>query len=185
MLDLLQQHLAKCFAAFQETGCDLNSFKAFLRSKQATEPAIDCVPDNVFKLILSIPVMLRELGQLIYTPNLTLEMRALAGGIYSYVFNPFDYINEEVVGFLGFIDDALIVFYGMKLIESIDNKIQFTTIRNKDLESAVEECEKLLIEDLVLALKSYPQQISGILSTANLKTNTMSDLSSSSETLVP
>jgi len=182
MLDLLQQHLSKCFTVFQETGCDLNSFQTFLRSEQVAESAISPVPDNVFKLILSIPIMLRELGQLIYTPNLTLEMRALAGGIYSYVFNPFDYINEEVVGFLGFIDDALIVFYGMKLIESIDDKIRFTTIHNTDLEGAVEECEKLLIEDLVLALKAYPRQVSGILSTANLKTN---EVSCFPETIVP
>jgi uncharacterized membrane protein YkvA (DUF1232 family) len=175
MLDLLQEYLTKCFTAFQETGSNLNSFKAFLRSEQVTESTISPVSDNVSKLILFIPIMLRELSQLIYTPNLTLEMRALTGGIYSYVFNPFDYINEEVVGFLGFIDDALIVFYGMKLIESIDDKIRFTTIHNTDLESAVEECEKLLLEDLVLALKAYPQQVSGILSTANLKTNEESD----------
>jgi uncharacterized membrane protein YkvA (DUF1232 family) len=181
MLDLLQQYLSKCYTVFQENGCDLSSFKPFLHSEQVAGSTISRVPDNVLKLIFSIPIMLRELSQLIYTPNITPEMRAFAGGIYSYVFNPFDYINEEVVGFLGFIDDALVVFYGMKLIESVDDKIRFTTIHNTDLENAVEECEKFLLEDLVLALKAYPQQVSGILSTTNLEIN---EVFSSTETKV-
>ena len=168
MLDLLQQYLSQSFETFQQSGYDLNSFKPFLRSQVEIEASTNCIPDSIFKLLLTIPTMLGELRQMIYMPDLTLEMRALAGGIYSYVFNPFDYINEEIVGFLGFVDDALIVFYGMKLIEAIDQEKRFSTTHDPNLIDAVQECEKLLAEDLVAALKAYPQQISGVLSTANL-----------------
>ena len=167
MLDLLQQHLSRCFEAFQQNGSDITSFRSFLQPQEETGLPTNRIPNEVFEVPLEIPKMLRELLQLLHKPNLSPQVQALAGGIYSYVFNPFDFINEESVGFLGFIDDALIVFYGMKLIEDFNPEIRFSITQDIALMNAVEKCEMLLSNDLIAALKAYPQQISGILSTAD------------------
>lgn len=160
MIDLLDKHLGTLFESFQWSAYDTSYIQPYLREQT------DCnLSHKTLGLPLLIPNMLKELTQLIRDESVSPALRALAGGIYSYVFNPFDYINEESVGFLGFIDDVLIIFYGMQLIEALGKHEWFPIVHEQDLQEAVKQWENVLSKEIVLAFKAYPKQVGGILAT--------------------
>lgn len=160
MIDLLDKHIANLFESFEWSAYDTSFIKPYLRDQT------DCnLSKKSLELPLLIPKMLIELTQLIRDDSVSTVLRALAGGIYSYVFNPFDYINEESVGFLGLIDDVLIVFYGMQLIEALGKNECFPIVHEQDLQEAVKQWENVLSKEIVLAFKAYPRQVGGILAT--------------------
>lgn len=160
MIDLLDKYLANLFESFQWSAYDTSPIQAYLLDKTDFN-----LPKKALELPLLIPRMLKELTQVIRDESVSPALRALAGGVYSYVFNPFDYINEESVGFLGFIDDVLIIFYGMQLIETLGKQECFSIVHEQDLQEAVEQWENVLLKEIVLAFKAYPRQVGGILAT--------------------
>lgn len=159
MIDLLQKHINELFDSYQWTRQkSLDCLKPFLKNMEKYE-----LSTQSLDLPRLLPKMLEELIELIRSKNSKPELLALAGGIYSYVFNPFDYIQEDTLGFLGFIDDVLIVFYGMELIEVLEKEVQFNTIHNSDIVDSIKQWENILKEDLVDAFKAYPKQVAGLL----------------------
>lgn len=155
MLELLRSHLKTSFSDFQEGGNSFAPLSPYL--KQDTEKNLPS--EEAVKVILKLPEMLEELCDIIRQENVSPQTRAIAGGIYSYVFNPFDYIDDDDTGYLGFVDDVLIVFYGMRLLERIDAEIQFLTC-NHVVSSAIKQWEKALSPEILATLESYPDQLS-------------------------
>lgn len=166
MLELLQEYLLRQYQSFKQASVDDVSFNVFLR-----HPESFSLTDSMLGLPLLLPPMLQELAKFIKESSVSSEVRALAGGIYTYVFNPFDFIEDEVFPLLGFVDDALIVFYGMKLIESTSSEIHFASIHTPDTSDLIKQWEDALAEDLVIALKNYPKQLSGVLGSTNFEPN--------------
>lgn len=166
MLELLQEYLSRQHQSFKQSNVDNASFNVFLR-----QPESFSLTDSMLGLPLLLPQMLQELAKFIKESPVSSEVRALAGGIYTYVFNPFDFIEDEAFSLLGFVDDALIVFYGMELIESTSSEIHFASIQTPDTSNLVKQWEDALAEDLVIALKNYPEQLSGVLGSTNFEPN--------------
>lgn len=162
MLKFFQEFITKQYETFNSSSQDIETFKRYLADPHTSE-----IPKSLVSLPLFLPQLLEELANFIRETD-NVELKSLAGGLYTYVFNPYDYIgDEEIAAPLGLIDDALIVFYGMELIEERVSYKRFSTLQNPELSEAVTQVEKLLAADLVTALKAYPKQVFGILSTTN------------------
>ncbi|XPM52642.2 MAG: DUF1232 domain-containing protein [Leptolyngbya sp. IPPAS B-1204] len=164
MLELLQEYLSRQHQSFNLSNTESELFKVYLRQSESSN-----LTDSMLDLPLLLPQMLQELAKFIKEPDVSPEIRALAGGIYTYVFNPFDFVEDETFSLLGFVDDALVVFYGMELIESISSHIHFTSIHTLDTLNLIKQWENALVEDLIIALKKYPKQLSGIIDSANFE----------------
>ena len=148
IINLLEDYLNKCYQNFLSDGQNLSELEPYASQEKFR------LSDEVLKLPLLIPPMLRELSNIMRQEATSPRIRAIAGGIYSYVFNPFDYIDEESIGYLGFLDDALIVFNGMKFIENME-QIKFSSTQDQSLQKMVDECETFLNPNLVTELKMY------------------------------
>jgi uncharacterized membrane protein YkvA (DUF1232 family) len=122
--------------------------------------------DEGVKLLLSIPTMMTELSDLASCSSLQPTLRVLVGGIYSYVFNPLDYIDDSY-GFLGLIDDALIILYGMRFIEENYEDVHFKATQDLSLSKAVEQYENILNEDLIRVLKRHSYQLYKVVAETN------------------
>jgi uncharacterized membrane protein YkvA (DUF1232 family) len=166
MLELLQEYLSRQYQSFSLSNIDGESFKTYLR-----HPENLSITNSMLDLPMLLPQMLKELAKFIKGSHIEPEVQALAGGIYTYVFNPFDFIEDEAFSLLGFVDDALVVFYGMKVIESVSTQIHFASINTSDTLNLIKQWEDALAEDLVIALKNYPNQLSGVLGSTNFGLN--------------
>jgi uncharacterized membrane protein YkvA (DUF1232 family) len=162
MLDLLTSHLEDLYSDFQSSGSSTDPLKPFTQS-----PEIDLhLSESAKRLPTQIGDMLKELIQVMSNTSTSVHLKAIAGGIYSYVFNPFENIDDKI-GLLGFVDDALVVFYGMQLIESLDPSVSFKTLQKPEICKAIAEYEAILREDLLTGLKKYSQNISSAIASTD------------------
>ena len=168
MLKFLQEFIDKQYQSYKLSNQNLDAFSKYLHDPETSE-----IPEPLVALPLFLPQMLQELTDFIRDTK-NLEMKALAGGLYTYVFNPYDYIDDEVLPPLGLVDDTLIVFYGMEIIEAATPNQHFSALQNSDLTELVQKWESLLAADLVTALKTYPRHISDVLATTNFENQKIS-----------
>ncbi len=162
MLELLAEHLASLRKVFDEQHGSLEPIKDFLR-----DPAKTSCPTDLLELPARIPVFLQDLTAFVRSEENDQRLRALAGSVFGYVFNPLDLIDDEEFGYLGFIDDALNVYYSMRRIEQEHGTEAFPSLRDPKLAPAVAAWEGLLKQDLVVSLKSYIDQVTAIFRTAD------------------
>jgi uncharacterized membrane protein YkvA (DUF1232 family) len=156
IINLLEEYLDKCYHKFVSEGQNLSILEPYASQKKLE------LSDEAVKLPLLIPPMLRELSNIMRQEATSPRVRAIAGGIYSYVFNPFDYIDEEAIGYLGFLDDALIVFNGMRFIENME-QIKFSSTLDQSLQKMVDECESVLNPNLVTEFKMYAENLGNMI----------------------
>lgn len=156
IVNLLEDYLNKCYEKFMSEGKNLSILEPYSRQRNIE------LSDEAVKLPLLIPPMLRELSNIMRQEATSPRVRAIAGGIYSYVFNPFDYIDEEAIGYLGFLDDALIVFNGIRFIENMEN-IKFSSTSDQSLQKMVDECESVLNSNLVAEFKMYAENLGNMI----------------------
>ena len=157
IINLFEEYLNKCYQNFVSEGRSLSILKPYASKEELS------LSDEAARLPLFIPCMLRELSNIMRQEATSPHVRAIAGGIYSYVFNPFDYIDEDSIGYLGFLDDALIVFNGMEFIEKLE-QIKFSSIQDQSLRRMVDECESLLNPILVAEFKAYAENLANMIS---------------------
>jgi len=156
IVNIFEEYLDKCYHKFVSEGQDLSVLEPYTSQKNLE------LSDDAVRLPLLIPPMLRELSNIMRQETTSPRVRAIAGGIYSYVFNPFDYIDEESIGYLGFLDDALIVFNGMRFIENME-QIKFSSTQDQSLQKMVDECEAFLNPNLVTELKMYAENLANMI----------------------
>jgi uncharacterized membrane protein YkvA (DUF1232 family) len=155
MIHLLKQHIESIYQDYQNNGIDISSLHPYLSDEQ-----ISSIPSSLASIVLSIPDMLQELVDLMLNSENSQEIRAIASGIYSYVFIPLDYISDTSESISGFLDDALVLFYGLHFLEKKQSELQFKTIRQKNLIDGIEASEIFFNSSLISSLKDYPLQIS-------------------------
>ena len=158
MLKLLKQHIEETYQTFQSNADDISILLPYLKS-----PEITTLPLDVIEFPLYIPDMLQELVDFMIDTSTDEQFKALASSIYSYVFNPFDYIADTSETVIGFLDDALIVFYGLQLIEDSQTDQFFKSIHQPKIINAVCQCEDLLSESILSLLKSFPLEVNKII----------------------
>ncbi|UAJ72633.1 DUF1232 domain-containing protein [Synechocystis sp. PCC 7339] len=154
MIELLTQHIQNIHREYQINGVDIASISSYLKNDN-----INSIPPECIDLVLVIPEMLIELISLMREPSTSVKTKAIASGIYSYVFNPIDYIPDDSHSIFGFLDDALILYYGLQLIDkepenSID-LIGFDKIKN-----LVAISESILSNAILEDLKDFPNKVS-------------------------
>ena len=163
MIDLFRQQLANYFVSFHHSAsCNFNAFKEAHCASDLPNNSFSHSLEGVSKVILYMPMLLQDIEHVLYSEEVAVEIRVLLSGIYSYVFSPVGYISEKKHGFLGFVDDALVLFYGMQLSQSMDERIVFESIHEPEFITAIETCENLLRRDLLGILKDYPRRISKV-----------------------
>lgn len=162
MIELLRGHLAKERAAFDAADRSLVALTPYLDG-----PDLPRVSEDALALPLEIPALLAELSGTIRAESTSTATRALAGAIYSYVFNPFDYMPDDI-GYLGFVDDAMIAVYGMRGLETSNPDLRFSTLHSEMVTRAMDEWESVLKQEVVDALTAHVEQVAGILGTATL-----------------
>ncbi|MFN7715460.1 MAG: DUF1232 domain-containing protein [Pseudanabaenaceae cyanobacterium] len=156
IVDLLEEYLNNCYQNFLSNGQNLSELEPYASEERFS------LSDEALRLPLLIPSMLRELSKVMRQEATSPRIRAIAGGVYSYVFNPFDYIDEESLGYLGFLDDALIVFNGMRFIENME-RIKFSSTQDQSLQKMINECETFINPNLVNELKMYAENLASMI----------------------
>ncbi len=111
MIDLLEQHLLQLRAAITEPELAVAPIRPYLRPNVAS-PALR---DGLLDAPLRIPDLLRALADIIAQHD-DPRVRGFAGGIYAYVFNPIDIIPEDEAGYVGFVEDAVICWLGLRFL---------------------------------------------------------------------
>lgn len=152
MIELLRQHIEEIYRNHDEN--DLSEIKPYLKDDKATS-----IPLDVEKLVLLVPDMLQELVDLMMAPETPQLIRALASGIYSYVFNPLDYIPDHSGSIVGFLDDALVLFYGLHFIEQVEPSIQTTIVHKEEIADAIGKAEGFLSDSIISSIKEFPTTV--------------------------
>ena len=156
MIELLKKHIENLRNDFDKSGMNVNPIRPYLKENVSLDAKSFILPER-------IPDFLNELVQIMESQDIDTRIRSLAGAVYSYVFNPFDIIPDQV-GYLGFIDDAMIVIYGLKKIEEILKHTKFTSI-NSEVKESLQCWENALSTEVIIALREYILNIQGILNT--------------------
>ena len=154
IIELLKQHIEEMYKDYQLNGSEMSLLMPYLKDETSKE-----LPSNIAVIVPLIPDMLKELVDLMLNSKASEQNRALATGIYSYAFNPIDYIPDTSDSIFGFVDDALVLFYGLHLIEEKEVGFKSKTIQQEKLIDGVKECEDFLSEAIIFNLKNYPSQV--------------------------
>lgn len=152
MIEILNEHIQNLCKTYQSNGIDMSLVSSYLKDEN-----VKSLPDESVQLILAIPTMLSELTVLMKDSEIPAKSRALASGVYSYVFNPIDYIPDDTHSIFGFLDDALILYYSLQFIGNELHK-KFEII-NTENDNFVQVSENLLSDEIVKNLKNYPSQV--------------------------
>jgi uncharacterized membrane protein YkvA (DUF1232 family) len=164
MLEMLREHLHSRRAEFRAAGSSIKTLSRFLREGTRS------VPESCLDLPMAIPRMLEYVGAVAADESLDPMLRAICGGVYGYVFNPFDIIDDEKHGYLGFVDDAIVTFYGVKKLETYFPGNRFAPKESKRIAAMVKAWERVLAPELVAILRGQIEQIAAIVETADFST---------------
>jgi hypothetical protein len=110
MIDLLEEHLARLRRDLTDTPAALARLAPHLRTAPAEQET-----DALLALPARIPAYLRALEEII-RGSTDDRVRGFAGGIFAYVFNPIDILSAEELGYLGYLEDAIICWRGLELL---------------------------------------------------------------------
>lgn len=154
MINLLKQHIENIYQDYRQNGIDISSLKPYLKNN-----TIETIPPESIKIVLSIPEMLQELVDVMMNPKASPKLKAFASGIYSYIFNPLDYIPDNLGSIYGFLDDGLILFYGLNFIEKNYPDLEFKTIHQETIIKGVKISENILPDSILSNLKEFSNQV--------------------------
>jgi len=159
MIDLLQEHLARLRRAITDPRAAVKRLAPHLRPGElgpADTEALLALPAR-------IPAFLRGLEEIITSTDDD-RVRGFAGGIFAYVFNPVDIISAGDIGYLGFVEDAVICWRGLVLLNEEFDVLPSTAA---GLESAdaqrVDRVWNLLSDEVQDAVEAFLEQFDAVL----------------------
>lgn len=130
------------------------------RAKAARRIAPDATPSDHLRLWLVpslLPDLVSAVEQVIVGAEDEHYVRGFAGGLLTYVYNPFDLIEDEAP--FGFADDALVCALGLQLLQEkgfidLDADVSATC-------AEVSKCLPALSADLRTAIEDFVEKLSG------------------------
>jgi uncharacterized membrane protein YkvA (DUF1232 family) len=159
MLDLLETHLADLRRAHG------NSSSPGVLREYLVEPECAFITPEMLDLPMRIPDFLRDLTAFVRREGVSPELKTLAAALFSYVFNPFDFIDDEEFGYLGFIDDALVLFYALQHLKRAQPDSGLTSTADAKICSAVTQWESIVDPKLLGQVRSYAANVAAAYST--------------------
>lgn len=111
MIDLLQEHLTRLRRAITDPHAAVARLVPHLRADDLGPTEAEAL----LALPARIPAFLRGLEEII-TGSDDDRVRGFAGGIFAYVFNPIDILTAAELGYLGYVEDAIICWRGLDLL---------------------------------------------------------------------
>jgi uncharacterized membrane protein YkvA (DUF1232 family) len=163
MIDLLQEHLARLRRSITDPRAAVRRLGLHLRTAElgaAETEALMALPAR-------IPAFLRGLEEII-TGTDDDRIRGFAGGIFAYVFNPVDIIPAGDAGYLGYVEDAIICWRGLVLL---NEEFDVLPSAAAGLESAdaqrVDAVWNLLSDEVQDAVDAFLEQFDSVLRGVN------------------
>lgn len=163
MIDLLEEHLARLRSQISSPRAALAALAPHLRPDLPPDGPDPALSEALLALPARIPAFLRGL-EAIMRQTADDRVRAFAGGIFAYVFNPIDILSAEELGYLGYVEDAVICWRGLELLR---DEFGVTPEGTSGIERAdadrVESVWSALRDDVQDAVDAFLEQFEAIL----------------------
>jgi len=163
MIDLLQEHLTRLRRGITDPRAAVQRLVPHLRTSElgpADTEALLALPAR-------IPAFLRGLEEII-TTNEDDRVRGFAGGIFAYVFNPIDILTAAELGYLGYVEDAIICWRGLDLLREEFDVVPSDAAGIEPGDTArVQTVWNLLDDEVQDAVEAFLEQFDAVLRGVN------------------